>query len=242
MGLLNSFFKYAWNGVFNLTGIDLSFDIEYRDFSYYLVELRAEYSAVQKRIEHLGVIPIETSPNQTTIQINSLDMREVQFIEPYHEVSIHVPVKSVDEGKYDPLVHLYLPVTSKEARWGGVDVNGFPKYIASIDIMRGEEVTECRLCNDEGFVLGYSVENQTGPLGEFAWNLYGLRKKKILRTLFEFSGNIYETVECDGSVVFGDQSMSKELEALMVSDKIEKIVIGEHLSGILKKPVFTKQL
>ena len=243
MGVLNSFFKYAWNGVFNITGIDISFNIEYRDFSFYMVELKADYYVLKKRFEPIGLIPVETFPNQTTLQINSLEMRKIQFIEPYHEMSIHVPVKSLEEGKYDPLYHLHLPVTSEEARWGGVDVNGFPKTIATINIMRGEEVTECKLSNDEGFVLGYSVKNNTGSLDELTWNLYGVRNNEILRTSFEIRGNIGESVDIDDSrVIFGDQSMSKDLEALLVSNKIEKIVIGDQLSGILKKPVFIKKL
>ena len=49
--MMNEFLNFVWNGVFNLTGIDLSFDIRYRDYSFYLVELKADHNAVKKDLK-----------------------------------------------------------------------------------------------------------------------------------------------------------------------------------------------
>ena len=240
MGMFNNFLRFAWNGVFNHTGIDLSFDTRYRDFSFYLAELRADYLAVKKRFEKMGWAPVESCSGETRIQLMCLDVRDVQLIGAYREMSIHVPVKTLDGSRTDTFAHLYLPVTSEAARWGGVDVNGFPKFNAAVNVERGNGVTtECRLLNEEGLILGFSLENHDGVNREFTWDMYGLRKDKIVRTSFEFQGNYFETGDVEGAYLyFGTQKMSMEIENLLVSDKLVKIIVGEHLSGILRKPVY----
>ena len=237
--MMNKFLKFAWNGVFNLTGIDLSFDIRYRHWSFYLVELKADHNAVKKRFEDMRWVPVETSPGETRIQVMCLDVRDVQLIGPYKEISIQVPVKTLDGSKTDTFAHLYLPVTSEAARWGGVDVNGFPKFIATIDIERKNSVTECKLINNDDLILGFSLENHDGINIEFTWDFYGRRKDKITRTSFEIQGNYFESRDVGGAYLyFGTQKISEELKDLLVSDKVVKIAIGEHMSGTLRKPIY----
>ena len=97
----------------------------------------------------------------------------------YKEMSIQVPVKTLDGSKTDTFVHLYLPVTSENARWGGVDVNGFPKFIATIDIEKNNSVTNCRLMDRDNLILGFNLENHHGMDAERKWDMYGKRKDKI---------------------------------------------------------------
>ena len=242
MEILNKFLKYAWNGVFNLTGIDLSFDIRYRDWSFYLIELKADYKAVKERLDDKRWDPVETSPGETLIQIIGLDLRDAQLLGPYKEMSIQVPVKTLDGSKTDTFVHLYLPVTSENARWGGVDVNGFPKFIATIDIENINSVTECRLMDRDNLILGFNLENHHGINTERTWDMYGKRKDKITRTSFEIQGNIFESWDVgDAYLYFGSQKISEDLKDLLVSDKVVRIAIGEHMSGTLRKPIYIEE-
>jgi len=239
--MMNKFLNFVWNGVFNLTGIDLSFDIRYRDYSFYLVELKADHNAVKKRFEDMKLVPIETSPGETRIQIGCLDVRDVQLLGPYKEMTIHVPVKTLDGSKTDTFAHLYLPVTSEAARRGGVYVNGLPKFIATIDIEGKNSVTECKLINNDDLILGFNLENHDGTYIEFTWDFYGRRKDKIIRTSFEFQGNYFESRDVGGSYLyFGTQKISEELKDLIVSDKVVKIAMGERMSGTLKKPIYVE--
>jgi len=98
---MNSLLKVYWNLVFNLTGLDVSFDIKYNDWSFYLVELKADYQVVKEILAQRLVVPKEIAPGETRLQIVACKMRSVQLSGPYNEVSIQVPVESLDGSPSD---------------------------------------------------------------------------------------------------------------------------------------------
>ena len=145
-------------------------------------------------------------------------------------------------ARAEPFVHLYLPVTSENARWGGVDVNGFPKFIATIDIMKNDNVTKCRLMDMDNLILGFNLENHPGMNVGLTWDMYGKRKDNITRTSFEIQGNIFESWDVgDAYLYFGSQKISEDLKGLLVSDKVVRIAMGELMSGTLRKPIYIEE-
>ncbi len=107
-------------------------------------------------------IPTEIAPDETRLQIVGCEMRNVQVVGSYHEVSIQVPVESLDESPGDKFAHLYLPVSTEAARWPGVDIYGFPKFVANIDIEKDENQVVCRLSANKELILEFRTDDKVG--------------------------------------------------------------------------------
>lgn len=238
---MNSFLRVIWNLLFNLTGLDISYDTKYGDWSFYLIELKANYQLVKKMLAEKHLIPKEITPGETTLQIIGCEMRRVQNVGSYHEVSIQVLAEPFDDSPGEKFVHLFLPVTTEAARWGGVDIFGFPKFIANIDFEKDENQTVCRLNADEEPILEFRMDEKVGTKQQLKWEYYGNRKQRIIKTTFGFEGLILEEESKQNvSLTLGTHVIADTLRELLLSDEVVKTVIGHNLSGVLKKPVCIK--
>jgi len=79
-------------------------------------------------------------------------------------------------------------VSTESARWPGVDINGFPKFIADIDFAMDEGRIICRLATDGESILEFRMDNKVGTRKQEKWEFYGNRKQKIVRTAFDLEG------------------------------------------------------
>ena len=84
---MNSLLKTTWNTVFRLTGLDFSFGVIYHDWSFYLIELRADYQGVTDLLGGAKVAPSKFGANAAKLQIVVCDMRRVLI---GHQVSGHL--------------------------------------------------------------------------------------------------------------------------------------------------------
>ncbi len=48
---MNLLLKVFWNLVFRSTGLDISFDAKYYDWSFYLIELKENYQGMKKMLQ-----------------------------------------------------------------------------------------------------------------------------------------------------------------------------------------------
>ena len=224
--------------MFNLTGLDVSFDVKYNDWSFYLVEVKADYQGVKAILAKRHLNPKEIVPGETRLQIVACQMRSVQVSGPYNEVSIQVPVKSLDESPDDKFAHLYLPVNTEAARWPGVDIYGFPKFIARIDFTQDENQIACQLAENEVPILELRIDDKVGTKRQTRWAYYGNRKQRIVKTVFELEGLIQEE-ETNEHVKFvlGTHTIAETLKGLLLSNEVVRTMMGHEVTGILRKPV-----
>jgi hypothetical protein len=235
---MNSILKIIWNSIFNLTGLDISFGAIYKDWSFYLIEMKADYQRVKDVLSERHFEPKESGEGETRIQIVGCDMRDVQIVGSYHEVSIQVPVKPVNESSDVTYAHLYLPVTTEAARWPGVDITGFPKFIAQIEIKNKEGTLHCQLIEGGTQILEFEMDDFIGSKQSINWEYYGNRKGQIIKTIFELKGKIYEGDATQKTKLsLGEHPIADKLRKLLISDEVVRIVIGHDVSGYLRKPV-----
>jgi len=187
---LNSLLKNIWNFVFKLTGVDISFSAHYYDWSFYLIELRAHYQAMKKLLTDRLLVPKVIAPGETRLQIVCCEMRKVQVAGPYNEVSIQVPVVPLDGGPSDKFVHLFLPVNTEASRWPGVDIWGFPKFIAKIDFIKNNSQIACRHVLDGQLILECRMDDKVGIKKQNKWDYYWYRKQQIIKTTMDAEGLI----------------------------------------------------
>ena len=91
---MNAILRAYWNLIFRLTRLDVSFDIRYPKWSFFLIELRARFDNVSKMLQARHLSPREIAPGETLLQIVGCDMQDVQISGPYRELSIQVPVRN----------------------------------------------------------------------------------------------------------------------------------------------------
>ena len=54
---MNRFLRSYWNVVFKLTRIDVSYDARYSDWSFYSLEFKADYQAVENILAERHLAP-----------------------------------------------------------------------------------------------------------------------------------------------------------------------------------------
>jgi acetoacetate decarboxylase len=238
---MNSILKVIWNLVFNLSGFDVSFGGKYSDWSFYLIEFKVNYQGVKRFLAERHITPKEIAPGETRLQIVGCDMRDVQIAGSYHEVSIQVPVVPVDGSPGDIFAHLYLPVNTEAARWSGVDIFGFPKFIADIDIEKDGTQVVCRLAADQKRILEFTMDDKVGVMKQLKWEYYGNRKHQLIKTTFDLEGLMFEGgANQHASLVLGKHPIAETLRELFLSDEVVRTLIGHNVSGLLRKPVRMK--
>jgi hypothetical protein len=238
---MNALLKVYWNLVFNLTGLDVSFDVKYNDWSFYLIELKADYQGVKEILAKRRLIPREFAHGETRLQIVACQMRSVQISGPYNEVAIQVPVESLDDSPSEKFAHLYLPVSTEAARWPGVDIYGFPKFIANIDFTKDENQIACQLAENEEPILEFRMDDKVGTKKKIRWRFYGNRKQRIVITAFDLEGLILEEEPKENvKFVLGKHPIAETLKGLLLSNQIVRTMIGHDVTSILRKPVHIK--
>ncbi len=234
---MNSLLKVYWNLMFNVTGRDLSFDAEYKDFSFFGIELRANHREVKCFLAARQLVPKESAPGETRLQIVGCEMRQVRIAGPYNEVAIQVPVEPLDDSPDNRFAHLFLPVTTEAARWPGVDIYGFPKFIAKISIAKEEAKIFCRLAAEGEQILEFGMLDKTGPKKKAKWEFYGNRKNQIVKVVFDWEGYFVEETGGDVRFALGKHPIAETIGRLLISDEVVRTSIGHNVSGILRKPV-----
>ena len=238
---MNTILKVIWNAVFNLTGLDISMSARYDDWSFYLIELRANYPVIKGLLADRHLAPKEITPGETRLQIVGCEMRKVQVAGPYHEVSIQVPVEPLEEGPNGTFTHLYLPVNTEQSRWPGVDIWGFPKFIANIDIKMENNRLVCRLAAGDQLILEFKMNDKAGSWKHYKWGYYGIRKQQIVKTTMDPEGFISdEGFDESASLVLGAHPVADTLREILLTEEVVRTIIGHKVSSILKKPVRIK--
>jgi Acetoacetate decarboxylase (ADC) len=129
-------------------------------FSYDNASLTAIYTAstrkARKLLPHPAMNPIEMFPGRCLVAFSAFEYRKPD-IDPYNEFSIaflitfgerQIPGMTVLRQMARRCFTAYtwqLPVTTEMARFLGIELYGYPKFLADITFDKGEEWIECRL-------------------------------------------------------------------------------------------------
>lgn len=137
-------------------------------FYYDNTAVTAIYTAATRRVKdllpHAHMNPIEIYPSRCLVAFTAFEYRKSD-IDPYNEFSIsfliafdkpQIPgvTAAIQMARNVFTAHVWqLPVTTEIARVGGVEMYGYPKFIADIDFQRDENWIECTLSEDAKKIL-----------------------------------------------------------------------------------------
>jgi hypothetical protein len=215
------------------TGAHIGLPVRYYDWSWMSALFPAPVAKVQRLLPSNKLKPLLLIPGTTMVALAAFEYRKISAVEPYNEFTISVPVQ------YDPTVNVpglpllfhpvlspqwyrkigmyvhHLPVTTQAARDFGVEIWGYPKFIAEISFEEAGEMRRCRLRAEGKDIVSLEVKKMSTKARPISFYTYTIKNGQILRTLIQTEGQ-YSITRFPGgaSYVLGDHPIAGELKAL----------------------------
>ena len=150
------------------------YDVKLPIFYYDNTAMSAIYTAstrkVRKELPSADMHPVEMFPGRCLMVFTAFEYRKTD-IDPYNEFSISAVI-SYGKKAIPGLTSLsymlkdcftayilHLPVTSERARRGGVEMAGYPKFLADITFTREKGYTTCTVAENGRKILSLRGKN-----------------------------------------------------------------------------------
>jgi hypothetical protein len=235
-----------WYLVRGLTRVRLEMPIRYLDFAMIGAEFYCSAAKARERMPSPRLHPVEPVPGKALVSLMGLYYRHVDILAPYSEFAMTIPVEyqSAERGESGPgLYYLHLPVTTEDARWGGVELYGFPKYLADIVFDATKTTCRCRLRVEGCEILCLEVTRiPTQSQSWYAVN-YTVRGDQLIRSEFQAEGQLGIAEDPGGAwVVLGDHPVAEELRSLEMELTCVRYQDAPRASAVLTRPLETLPL
>ena len=207
-------------------------------FYYDSTSMTATYTAstsnVKKYLPHKDMHPVEIFPGKCVVGFTAFEYRKSD-IDPYNEFSISILItfgrKSMPGlGILNSLIKKdftafiwHLPVTTEKARYGGVELYGYPKIIADIEFKREKEFIECSLSEKGEHILTLKGKNIPGSHGKILrYRTYSIKDNvplcaNVYTNPLEFAQSLSGN---DAAIEIGEKhSICSELKNIGLSKK-----------------------
>ncbi len=154
--MTSEFFKGVMQWPMEGKGVSGKLPCFYFDNTSFTAIYTASTAKVRNLLPKGEMTPIELYPGRCLVAFTAFEYRETD-IDPYNEFSIAFLVKyrkaqipGITAGWQMARRHYtayiwQLPVTTEIARFGGVELYGYPKFIADIDFHREPDSISCKL-------------------------------------------------------------------------------------------------
>jgi hypothetical protein len=210
--------KPVWHAVHRLTGIRMAMPVRYLDMATMGGVFRLAAEEATRLVANELFAPSVADDGLARCHVIALKYRNIDILYPYNELAVTIPgkVKDLDRDT-DLFYYLHLPVTSEDARWPGVEIYGFPKYVAGIDFEEGENDVTCSLALEGEEVLALTVSKGPVEHGEYyAENLTVLDGVPLLSS-FRGQGQCHTSDQPGGSRLrFGEHPLARELQSAKI--------------------------
>ncbi len=195
---MKPFFESVVQQEMTLGGLKLMVPVFYQDMTSMNAVFTASTARVAELLPHPELRPVEFRRGRSLLSVTALEYRQ-SGIGPYNEVAIAVPVvfgrkpvrlldalAAVVRHAFS-LYIFQLPVTTEPALIGGVQLYGYPKFLAEIAFAREEKRLACTLAQGEHRILSLVGEHigRYRPAKLHA-TTYSIKGDTLLRTAIEF--------------------------------------------------------
>ncbi len=210
------------------------FPIRYFDYSLMGAVFPASITRLQRVLPSQKLRPVETTSGMATVVLVAMEVRSIDGMGPYSELHVMIPVTYQTPDNVSGLpgfYYLHLPVTTEEARVGGVEIYGFPKFIADISFEETGEIKRCRVRARERDIITLEVRKSATEFQSYDTYAYTLKNDQLLRTLSQVQGqNSTNYIKGGASFTLGDHPVALQLEAL----EMDKISVKHRYAPQLK--------
>jgi acetoacetate decarboxylase len=199
-------------------GFHFKAPFRYFDYSLISAAFPAPVESVKRVLPSKKLRLVEAAPRITTVSLVATENRAIDGMNPYNEFDVMVPVtyETGDNEQELPGVYcIYLPVTTKEALVGGVEIYGYPKFLANISFKHVGEIRLCRVCAAGKEIITLEVGKSATKLESYDIYTYTVKDGQLLRTLLQVQGqNSTHHVRGGASFTLGDHPVAEEIKAL----------------------------
>jgi len=192
------------------TGGHLRLPLRYPDSSIFAAQFAAPTAAVRAGLPSPMLVPREVAPGRVAVGVTAFHHR-LTDVGTYHELGVFVPVAYRPHEGGDEVPGSYcafLPVTTEAARVAGIDVWGFPKFVAEIEFEAREAGCRCRVHEGGHEILNLEVGSI--PVGD--------RSERVEAPIFTVQGG-----ELLRSVVVSEGRSGQRADGAGV-----RLVLGDH--------------
>jgi hypothetical protein len=184
--------------------------------------------------------PVEIKPGIAMVSFAGIEYREIDRLKPYNEFGVSMPVHYKRDENSQALPGLYvfyLPVTTEEARWGGVEFYGFPKFIAEISFEEAGEMRRCLLRAEGEDIITLEVKRLDTSLVYKDFYVYTVKEGQLLRTRVQTKGQSgTSSLPGDASYKLGNHHIAEGLQRLEIGGKAMQCSYSPKMQTILHKP------
>lgn len=201
------------------TGGRLWLPLRYRNLSTFAAQFATPTASARAALPSPLLVPREVAPGQVAVGVSAFDHR-LSDLAPYRELGVFIPVAyRLDNGR-DEVPGQYcafLPVTTEEACVAGIDVWGFPKFVAQIALEEDAAGCRCRVHADGREIV--TLEIGTVPIASLDERMehpvFTVKKNEVLRTVVVDEGCRGQRADGEGvRVVVGDHPRADVLRRL----------------------------
>ncbi|MHA2303358.1 MAG: acetoacetate decarboxylase family protein [Candidatus Thorarchaeota archaeon] len=208
----------------------------YYDFSRITATFPAPIPKIQKTLPSEKLAPVEIRPNTTLVTFVAYEYRGMEGIQPYNEFGVIIPTTHKERNLPGSYV-THLPVTTEEARWGGVEIYGFPKFIADISFEDRENVCKSRVSLDGKDIISLEVRKTETHLESSEVYTYTVLEGKIVRTYVQIQGFVSTGNDERGATVhLGDHTIANEIKAFGFDEVPISYSYSPRMQSLLHKP------
>lgn len=178
---MSRFFEGVKQWEFEWQGQRGKLPVFYQDVTTINTIFTARTDRVSPLLPHPTMRPQELLPGRSLVAITCFEYRRSD-IGPYNEVAVSFPITfgTPSVPGLTPLWQMarrrtslyvwHLPVTTEIARLGGVELYGYPKFLADIDFTPSAESLRCDLAEDGALILsleGRVLPTRAAPVNRF---------------------------------------------------------------------------
>ncbi len=207
-----------YHAILATTGRRLATAVHFRSLEAFGGQFDADAEAARRVLARPELDVVEHEPGRTSVRVMALDYHDVDLLAPYREVAIALPVRyrDADHDDEEGSFVLQMPVTSEEARWGGVEVYGFPKFVAAIELARDGRTRVATVRAGGAHVLTLRVDSLESAQGQASFHNYTVRGDHQL---------VESRFEIDGELALGEGHATLELGAHAIADELRRMGI-----------------
>lgn len=224
------------------TGVRIGLPVRYYDWSAIMAHFPAPAAKVRKLLPSDKLQPALLMPGTAVVTMVAFEYRHIADVAPYNEFSISVPVL------YEPTVNVpglpllfphwfrrfghyvhHLPVTTQEAYDFGVELWGYPKFVAEINFEELRNLRRCRLRAEGKDIVTLEVKKLAIRARSMTYHTYTAKDGQLLRTLVQLQGR-YGIARFRGgaSYTLGDHPITEELQTLgMGKTAVERMYVPQ---------------
>jgi hypothetical protein len=164
---------------------------------------------------------VKPFPGVSVIFIIAYDYKHISALDPYYEVGIGYPLKfSSENQELDGTQFIHLPVSTERARELGVDLFGYPKFVADITFEDYENSSKCILKHENQIILSLEVPKMEVKEESSETHSFTVKDNKLLRTRVSgqgFTGNSSERGKA--KLKLGTHPIAREIKKLLLVNK-----------------------